>query len=189
MFFNRLENKSDEQLMLLVQQGRTEAMTLLYHRYAKPLLRYFFRMLWKKESLAQDFLQDLFLKIIERADQFKEGYRFSTWMYSSAYNMCKNEYRKQAFRGSLQEGSQIEPLTSDLHDDLAQKEFREALDDALNTLAEEDKNLFVLRHELEMTVDEIAELVNVPAGTIKSRLFYLKKKLSMQLHMFHMNEE
>ncbi len=189
MFFKRLDNKTDEQLMLLVQQGHTDAMTLLYRRYARAMLRYFFRMLWKKESLAQDFLHDLFLKIIERADQFKEGHRFSTWLYSSAYNMCKNEYRKQAFRKAVHEADLEEPVTDTLHDDLAQKEFRQALDDALNGFDEDDKNLFVLRHELEMPVDEIAGLVGVPAGTIKSRLFYLKKKLAVQLQMFHLNDE
>ena len=189
MFFNRLENKTDEQLMLLVQQGHTEAMTLLYRRYARALLRYFFRMLWKKESLAQDFLHDLFLKVIERADQFKEGHRFSTWLYSSAYNMCKNEYRKQAFRRAVHESEMAEPISDNLHDDLVQKEFRQALDDALNAFDEDDKNLFVLRHELEMPIDEIATLLGVPGGTVKSRLFYLKKKLAVQLQMFHLNDE
>lgn len=188
MFFKRLEDKTDEQLMVLVQQGHTDAMTLLYRRYAKALLRYFFRMLWKKESLAQDFLHDLFLKIIERADHFKEGYRFSTWLYSSAYNMCKNEYRKQAFREAVQI-SGIQTTSPDAHDDLTQKEFREALDDALNVLEEDDKNLFVLRFEMEMPVDEIAALVSIPAGTVKSRIFYLKKKLALQLQMFQMNDE
>jgi RNA polymerase sigma-70 factor, ECF subfamily len=187
MLFKTRQNKTDEQLMALVQQGDHEAMTLLYRRYAKPLLRYFFRMLWKQEPLAQDFLHDLFLKVIERADQFRTGSRFSTWLYSSAHNMCKNEYRRQAFRKSVEEFSG-EGSPENIHDDLAQKEFRTALDDLLNAFDEDDKNLFVLRHELEMSIDEIAVLVDRPAGTIKSRLFYLKKKLATRLHMFQVDK-
>jgi RNA polymerase sigma-70 factor (ECF subfamily) len=189
MFFTRLENKTDEQLMSLVQQGNSKAMTLLYRRYASLLLRYFFRMLWKKEVLAQDFLHDLFLKVIERADQFKTSQRFSTWLYSAAHNMCKNEYRKQAFRKAVHDLPENETSPENIHDDLVQKEFREALDDALKDLDENDRNLFVLRHELEMTVEEIAGLVNIPQGTVKSKLFYMKKKLAAQLHMFHMTDE
>ena len=83
----------------------------------------------------------------------------------------------------------VQTMSSDVHEDLAQKEFREALDDALNVLEEDDKNLFVLRFEMEMTVDEISALVSIPAGTVKSRIFYLKKKLALQLHMFQMNDE
>lgn len=50
MFFQRLHKKSDEELMCLVQQGNSDAMTELYQRYSGKLLRYFFRMLWKYES-------------------------------------------------------------------------------------------------------------------------------------------
>jgi RNA polymerase sigma-70 factor (ECF subfamily) len=183
MFFSQLSKKSDEDLMVLVQHGNSKAMTELYLRYSSKLLRYFYRMLYQKEAVAQDFLHDLFLKLIERGDQFKSGSRFSTWLYSIAHNMCKNEYRKQSLRGNERQFYQ-EPIADDLHENFTQQEFRVALEQALDLMDEEDKNLFVLRHELEFPVEEIAGMINCPEGTVKSRLFYLKKKLAKQLCWF-----
>ncbi|RAW03375.1 RNA polymerase sigma factor [Pseudochryseolinea flava] len=179
MFFSSVKKKSDEELMSLVQLGDGDAMTELYRRYAQKLVRYFHRMLYKNEAMAQDFLHDLFLRVIERADQFKQGYRFSTWLYSIAHNMCKNEYRKQAIRG--RQDLEAEPLSEDLYERFTQTEFRSALDRMLDMMEEDDKNLFVLRHELEMTIEEISKVVDCPEGTVKSRLFYLKKKLALAL--------
>lgn len=182
MLFQQLHKKSDETLMLLVQQGNSKAMTELYRRYAPKLLRYFYRMLYRREAVAQDFLQDLFLRLIERGGQFRSNMKFATWLYSIAHNMCKNEYRKQSVRAN-QMGGFSEPIVDNLHDNFTQQEFREALDRVLDNMDEDDKNLFVLRHELEYSIEEIAVMVNCPEGTVKSRLFYLKKKLSQQLSL------
>lgn len=190
MFFNRRNKKADEELMSLVQQGDSRAMTELYHRYSHRLLRYFYRMLWKEEALAQDFLHDLFVKIIEHAGQFKSGSTFSTWLYSIAHNMCKNEYRKQAFRESVTQTSLKETGSAEgIHQEIERKEFQLALEQALDHLDEDDKHLFTLRHTLEMPLDEIALTLGCPEGTVKSRLFYLKKKLATHLYMFHTVKE
>src|SRR5262245_31137130 len=98
MFRNRLTRRSDEDLMRLVQQGASDAFAEIYWRYSTPMVRYFYRMLWKDQHKAQDFLHDLFLKIVERPEHFDVNKKFSTWLYSVAHNMCKNEYRKQQFR-------------------------------------------------------------------------------------------
>jgi RNA polymerase sigma-70 factor (ECF subfamily) len=188
MFFTRLDKKSDEELMRLVQTGDGNAMTILYKRYSVPLLRYFYRMLWKQEALAQDTLHDLFVKVIERAGQFNTDRRFSTWLYAAAHNMCKNEYRKVAFRRAADLVARV-ALHADerIHQDMDDQAFLKTLDKVLDKMDEDDKNLFVLRHELEMPVEEIARLLDCPVGTVKSRLFYLRKELAREMHMFHTN--
>src|SRR4051794_3865958 len=98
MFMRFRSQKTDEELMRLVQRGEERALTELYHRYSKKLVRYFHRMLWRDDDKAQDFLHDLFIKIIEKPDQFNPERKFSTWIYSAAFNMCKNEYRRQSVR-------------------------------------------------------------------------------------------
>jgi len=185
MFFNRLTKKRDEELMHLVSQGNERAMTELYHRHSRNLLRYFYRMLWKEEALAQDFLQDLFIKIIESAERFDTNKKFSTWIYSIAHNMCKNEYRKRAFRQALRDVTWVEGTEDMTHRRFEEKEFQRALDEALETLEEEDKHLFLLRHETEMPLEEIAQILDCPVGTVKSRLFYIRKKLALKLHSYH----
>src|SRR6478752_1050031 len=90
--------RSDEELMRLLQRGEEQALVHLYDRYGRKLLRYFHRMLWRDETRAQDFLQDLFMKVMEHPNHFNSDRKFSTWLYSVAHNMCKNEYRKQKLR-------------------------------------------------------------------------------------------
>lgn len=173
---------SDEELMDKACGGGERALEEIYQRYSQPLLRYFYRMLWQDKNKAEDFLHDLFIKIIEHPDQFDSGKKLSTWMYSIAHNMCKNEYRKQAFRASikhLHNGNSIseESITQQLDHAL----FHKTLERLLEEEGEEARTLFVLRYELDMSFAEIGEIVCCPEGTVKSRLFYLKKKLARAL--------
>jgi RNA polymerase sigma-70 factor, ECF subfamily len=180
MFKLSLAKKSDEELMQLVAEGEGNALTELYNRYSAKLVRYFFRMLWKDEAKAQDFLHDLFLKLIRKPESFDRTRKFSTWLYSVAHNMCKNEYRRQAFRKRADDS-----LSQDLiliSESSVEKEFRQLLNDALNRLEEDDRHLYALRFEVEMSMEDIAQLLECPVGTVKSRLFNLKKKLAGQLN-------
>jgi RNA polymerase sigma-70 factor (ECF subfamily) len=184
MFMNLRSQKTDEELMRLVQQGDQRALTELYARYAKKLVRYFHRMMWRDDDKAQDFLHDLFVKIIEKPEQFKPDKKFSTWIYSVAFNMCKNEYRRQ----SVRQASQIETVddrSKNPEAALDGKEFLETLDRLLNQSEESDRNLFVLRYELDMRLSEIAAILDCPEGTVKSRIFYLKRKLALDLRAFN----
>ncbi len=70
MFSNYLARQADEELMRRVHNGDERALTIIYSRYSKKIVRYFHRMLWKDEAKAQDFLHDLFVKIIEKPQQF-----------------------------------------------------------------------------------------------------------------------
>ena len=182
LFRKSMIGLSDEDLMDKVCGGDERALEEIYQRYSQPLLRYFYRMLWQDQIKAEDFLHDLFIKIMEKKVQFEPGRKYSTWMYSIAHNMCKNEYRKQAFRSSINhsfnvDGNIQESIT--LHLDHAS--FHQTLEDLLTKEGEETRTLFVLRHELDMSVTEISEVINCPEGTVKSRLFYLKKKLALAL--------
>jgi RNA polymerase sigma-70 factor (ECF subfamily) len=142
-------------------------------------------MLWKDEPTAQDFLHDLFVKLIEGPDRIDSSRPFSTWIYSVAFNMCKNEYRKQNFRkamnGNWTNGQNVEFIQSDMD----QHAFQSQLENLLSQADEDNKGLFIMRYELELTVSEIATILKIPEGTVKSRLFYLKKKLADILKVFN----
>jgi RNA polymerase sigma-70 factor, ECF subfamily len=172
--------------MDLIRKGEERAFTELYKRYSKLILRYFHRMLWKDEQKAQDFLHDLFVKIIERPEAFDNSRKFSTWIYSVAHNMCKNEYRKHAFRTHAGVGEKMpDNFVENRIDEVMDREyFMRIVDRAMLQWPEEDKTLFALRHELETPFAEIAIILNCPEGTVKSRWFYLKKGLAQQLHEF-----
>jgi RNA polymerase sigma-70 factor, ECF subfamily len=185
LFYKSYRKQSDEELMRLLQQGEEQALVELYGRYDKKLLRYFHRMLWRNEARAQDFLQDLFIKVIEQPHLFNSDRKFSTWLYSVAHNMCKNEYRKQKLRPSVEQ-NRVDPSYIQLIPEAMDGvKFKVALEEALNLFDEDDKTTFVLRYEMELSVKEIAAVMNCPEGSVKSKLFYLRKNLSERLVIFN----
>ena len=94
IFRSNYKTSSDEDLMRLIRRHDRRAFNELYDRYAHKLLHYFIRMLGGDEQKAQDFLQELCLKIVQKVERFDLNEVFSTWVYTLAHNMCKNEYRR-----------------------------------------------------------------------------------------------
>lgn len=177
--------QSDEQLMQLLVQGRDAALTELYGRYSKAMLYYFFRMLGHDKEKAQDFLQDLFLKLIEKPALFDPKRKFSTWLYTVAHNMCKNEYRKREVRKVMQSGSEVDADNGQRPDnDLHEKMFTEALYKELDTLDEDRKTAFLLKYREGFSIEEISKVIECKPGTVKSRLFYTNKHLAERLSAF-----
>ena len=168
-----------------MQAGDGRALEELYRRYAPLLLRYFYRMLWQDQNKAQDAVQDIFVKIIERPDRVDADRKFSTWIYAVAHNFCKNEYRRHLFRQSAMNGHKPEQ-TIPSHDGISidHEAFLKKLEGILQEEGEDMRTMMVLRHELEMSFPEIASIVELPEGTVKSRLFYLKKRLASALEPY-----
>lgn len=176
------QNYSDEELLPLLKNGGHAVFDELYARYGQKMFSYFFRMLWKNRVLAEDFTQDLFIKIINHADAYMEGRNFSTWLYSIANNMCKNEYRKQEVRKTHSLLPVKEPSTDAVSPDM--RRFREAVHQCTHELPGEKKTLYILRFQENLSVPDISKIMNIPEGTIKSRIFYLLKEMKEKLKAF-----
>lgn len=177
---NLFINDTDESLIPLLANGSTAAFNEIYSRYGQKIFGYFFKMLWKNNELAEDCTQDIFLKIINNAYSFNIDKSFKTWLYSIANNMCKNEYRKAE--------SKMKNTESPIHASIAStekntdlKRFKIAVNDCINNLTEEKKALYILRFEEQLSVPTISQILNIPEGTIKSRIFYLLKDMKEQL--------
>jgi RNA polymerase sigma-70 factor, ECF subfamily len=186
--FPSYKKLSDEELMRLLTDGKQAAFDEIYARYAKKMHFFFYKMLNKNTEKADDFMHDLFLKIIEKPHLFNLEMRFSTWFYSIAGNMCRNEYKKASVQNELKTDVDLDPFyfeneVSTLAIDLLQ--FREALEAELDKLSNDHKMIFHLRHNEHLSLLEISEIMNCPEGTVKSRLFYTIKKLSTQLSIYN----
>lgn len=186
--FASYKKLADEDLMRLLADGKQAAFDEIYTRHAKKMHFFFYKMLNKNTEKADDFMQDLFLKIIEKPHLFNPEMRFSTWIYSIAGNMCRNEYRKASVQNELKTDADLdycyfENEMSTTAIDLAQ--FKDALEAELDKLSTEHKMIFHLRHNEYLSVSEISEIMNCPEGTVKSRLFYTIKKLSAQLSIYN----
>ena len=186
-FSKKIEQYSDEALMQAIAKGKAKAFDELYQRYGKRMYNYFYRMLYQNPELANDFVQDLFLKIIEKPKAFDTSRKFKTWIYTVASNMCKNEYRRnQSHKTDLNlEEQSLNYSANYISDHIDQSLFNSALSAAIDEIGGVHKDCFLLRFREELSVKEIAEILECPEGTVKSRLHYTLKKLSDQLKTFH----
>ncbi len=176
-------NTSDEELIELMAASDNSAFTELYQRHGQKIFSYFFRMLWKDKDLAEDFTQELFLKLIKNAASFEKTRIFSTWMYSIANNMCKNEYRKKEIRQNhLSMVPKQHPSSDAVNPD--HKRFKTALQHFLHSLSEEKRSLYILRFHENLSVPEISQIIQVAEGTVKSRIFHLMKEIKNELKEF-----
>jgi RNA polymerase sigma-70 factor, ECF subfamily len=172
-----MQHLTDEQLIVIYQSNKNGqgqiALGCLYDRYAKKMLNFFYFTLHNDYNKAQDFVHDLFLKIIEKPGMFNNNQTFKPWIYRVASNMCKNEFRNikviQKYNDHII--STTEPVISNDETEIAVRK-------CISDLNIEQRSLIVLRFKLKLTVKEIAQIYECPEGTIKSRLFYATKELS-----------
>ncbi len=185
-FKHSYNDSSDEQLVSLMITGDSGAFNLLYQRYSKRLLYYFYRMLGNSNEKAQDFLQELFVKVIDKIDSFDKSRKFSTWIFSIAHNMCKNEYR----RLELCKQSDFDVVTENLFDDdepdfdtheIDIEDFTRDLFCELENFEEIHKTVFLLHYREGFSLKDIGQILDISEGTVKSRLFYTRKRLAWRL--------
>lgn len=184
-------DETDEQLMeRFAVKGSERAFEELYRRYASRFKGFFIRMLTGDTALADDFLQELFLRIYESRSSYRHGKSFSTWAFAMAYNLCKNEYRHreveenyvaQQLLSDEQEYSEL-PAFEVVHDHGV---FCEELKRVLAGLTDEHRAAYTLRYEEELSVQEIAQVLHCPEGTVKSRLYYTLKTLQRMLSTYN----
>lgn len=182
---------TDEELMQMIAKGDSMAFEEIYDRYSKPMVNYFCRMLWKDREKAQDFMHDLFTKIVQRPDLYDSSRNFKTWLYSIANNMCKNEYRKQEVRKNTvkmtHENIKVFDESPEKSKVMDAEVFNEMLYKELDELEEVQRSTFLMRFKMDLSIKEIAEIHQCSEGTVKSRIFYTLKKLSEKLKMFDPN--
>ena len=178
-----MDRASEARLMAGLAQGDRTALRRLYDEHGPGLLRYLERILGDAGA-AEDVCQEAFLRMWRKAEQFDpERGRFGAWLYRAASNLAFN---RMALRSSkettleqplrISEPEVRSPVRSAVRDERAA-----LLRDALARLRERDRAILVLRHLEERSVAEVAEILEVPEGTVKSRLHYAMNRLATLL--------
>ena len=166
-----LRGQTDEQLMTRAAAGSDTAFEELYRRYARRLKGFFFMQLGGDEELAADATHDVFLRAYEARDRYQEGRRVDTWLFTIAYNICRNHYRSNAYEAQLMASLDAEPVTDQqIEVELDAALLDEALAQVLSELPTPLHQLFSLHYQEELTIPQIAEIVGIAEGTVKSRL-------------------
>ena len=150
--------------------GAAEAFEELFRRYKQPLYA-FFRRRTRDTARADELTQECFLAILQSGDRYRPTASFRTFLYAIGLNLVRADRRKSAFRSLFLGESKMEPSVD------PGTELSLIMRDALRRLDPIDREMLLLRQYEELTYAEIAELMRVPVGTVRSRLFRARTAL------------
>mgnify|MGYP002624795099 CR=1 FL=1 len=181
----RLSAQTDEQLMQWAARGSDRAFEELYNRHARRLQGFFVRRLGGDRDLAADFMHDTFLRLYDAKERYHEGSSFRAWLYTIAYNLCRNYQKKNSPQPlPVREGSDYPDEDADVVVELDEAIFHDALREVLQRLPEAYAMLFSLHYEEELTVPQIAQITSLPEGTVKSRLHKTMNTIKQNLKQY-----
>lgn len=187
-----LEETSDEDLLGLFNQGDARAFEVLLSRYERPIYNFVLRSVRDRDR-AHDLVQDVFLKVVQRANQFKGDSKLSTWLYTIARNLCIDHSRKMVFRrhrsldapvredegGTMLDRVEGKELGADRGTISA--ELQTLIAGAVEDLPDDQREVFLMRQVQGLPFKEIAKVVGVPENTVKSRMRYALERLQEAL--------
>jgi len=177
------ENKDSETgLIEACLKGNTNSFSYLVRSYKKPLFTYLLRLSGNK-STAEDMFQETLLKVWQSLKNYNEQNKFSSWLFSIAHNVAVDILRKRKVRDNIiymdeihEPDNRLNPFTI-----LITKESGVKISNAINTLPDKQKQVFLLRQHGEMTFKEIAGLLNEPLNTVLGHMHYAVEKLRKEL--------
>ena len=181
---SKSSTEEDRELVKRTLQGDKQAFEMILNKHQQPLLNYIGRMVGNRE-LALDFTQEVFIKTYTSLSTYQPQFKFRTWLFKIASNYIIDFWRKKkidAFSidqtGKREDDRPPFEIPSDEPPICAQFELielRGKIEKALDILPPHLRELFVWRHINEFSYDEIAEIKEIPVGTVKNRVFQSKE--------------
>lgn len=180
----------DKQLIQRTLAGEKEAFEMIIQKYQQPLLNYIGRTLGQYE-LALEFTQEVFIKTYSSLHTYQPRYKFSTWLFKIASNYIIDYWRKKkidAFSIDQQEAGphRIHPIQIPAKEipvcrSYELSELTQQVEEALQSLPPALRELFIWRHINDLTYEEMAEIKDLPVGTVKNRVFQAKESIRKKL--------
>lgn len=179
-----MERNEERRLIRLAAAGDREAAAAFVRVYQPPLRAYLLRLSGRPD-MAEDVAQEAFVRALSNLDRFDDRFRFSTWLFTIAKRLYVNARQKHApvFNSdaiSFERSGDAGPQAGVASREVA-THVRDALQDALMELGEDQREIVVLFHQLDWPIAIIAEHMGMPEGTIKSHLHRSRQKLKKLL--------
>ena len=173
-----MQTASDEVLIARIAGGDRLAMQVLFARHHVRVYRFMLRLV-RNEATAEDLISEVFLEVWRNAGKFEGRSAVSTWMLSIARFKALSALRKRTEDELDDEmAEKIEDHADDPEVSLAKKDKGALLRECLNALSTEHREVIDLVYYHEKSVEEVAGIVGIPEATVKTRMFYARKKLS-----------
>ena len=189
----RFAERTDEELILLVQEGQNQAFDILVGRYKNRLYSYLYRLVGN-ESEAEEFAQEAFVRAYMHADKYRTIARFSTWLYTIATNLVRNRIRNIKRRPKMismwtedsggEDGRwvDIKDESPNPEETMDQRKLQELIQQAIEKIPPRYRPSFVLREINGLSYEEIAATTGLKLGTVRSRInrgrMHFKKAVS-----------
>ncbi|MBU1702502.1 MAG: sigma-70 family RNA polymerase sigma factor [Candidatus Eisenbacteria bacterium] len=182
---------ADEDLMGVIVQGREDAFEELVRRYRGKIINLVHRFINDRER-AQELSQEVFLRVFVHRKRYRRSGKFSTWIYTIAVNLAKNEIRRKVrLRGQMSLDALLE-MTGDsapfFADDRPkpdrrthQREVERIVTTAISTLPPKYREVLILRDIQQLSYEEIEQVVGIPGGTVRSRINRARQALKERL--------
>ncbi len=185
------EREIDQQLVERVQRGDQRAFTLLVEKYQRKLGRLLGRMI-RDQAEVEDVVQEAFIKAYRALPNFRGDSAFYTWLYRIGINTAKNHLVAMGRRPRLSNEVEIEDAenfedanelrTQDTPEtELMGKQIAQTVNNAMEALPKELKTAITLREIEGLSYEEIADLMNCPIGTVRSRIFRAREAIAEKL--------
>jgi RNA polymerase sigma-70 factor (ECF subfamily) len=173
-----MQTSSDEVLISRIANGDRLAMQVLFARHHLRVYRFVLRLV-RNEATAEDLISDVFLDVWRQAGKFEGRAAVSTWMLSIARFKALSALRRKPDQELDEEtAAAIEDHSDDPEVALAKKDKGAVLRECLTVLSAEHREIVDLVYYHEKSVEEVARIVGIPEATVKTRMFYARKKLS-----------
>jgi RNA polymerase sigma-70 factor (ECF subfamily) len=186
----------DREVIRRCQCGQTELIDTLIDRYRVALYSLCRRLTGERLD-ADDLFQDTWVRVIRSLDRCSPERKFVTWLYSICLNRYRDRYRKRrrwlrrvvqlgaTARDHMEEVEQLPAPEPAPDEEVLQAEVRQAVSSAVQRLQEAHRLPVLLHYYLDLTVEETAEVMGLPAGTVKSRLHAGRKKIKLLMEELH----
>jgi RNA polymerase sigma-70 factor, ECF subfamily len=181
---NNVQSLTDVELIAKAISGREDGFEELVRRYQRPITNYVFRMLNDYDA-SLDVTQEVFIKVYNSLSRYSSEYKFSTWLYRIAHNAAIDYIRRrspnqQSIETENKDGAyqlQIESPNPTPEQERERSEWRTEIEAVVKCLPAVYRELILLRHAQDLSYDEIAEITNLPLGTVKNRLFRAREMM------------
>lgn len=169
----QLQTIYDELLVLRYQAGEDAALNLIVQRWQLPLTK-FAQVVCKRPDIAGDAVQETWLAIVHGIDQLADASRFKQWMFRILHRKCIDQLRRKPATIEPDEvaGSRVAETQFEHHDEIQY---------CLAQLSDAHRTVLALHYLEDMEVEEIAQIVSVPSGTVKSRLHHARNEFRKAL--------
>lgn len=179
-----LREFTDAELIAKAITGREDSFEELVRRYQRPITNYVYRMLGNYDA-SLDVTQEIFIKVYNSMARYSSEYKFSTWLYKISHNAAidylrRHSAREQSLEIENEDGVyqvQFESKRLSPEQERERSEWREEIETVVKRLPTGYRELIVLRHTQDLSYDEIAEITNLPLGTVKNRLFRAREMM------------